>query len=85
MSIGVPGFTVTTSRVALVVVQAAAGVGVARDVEPDVGDPNGLPLEPAALGAPDRADAPDAVRGFDAVTLCVEAPERSGKRASSPR
>jgi len=39
----------------------------------------------AALGAPDRADAPDAIRGFDAVTLCVEAPERSGKRASSPR
>jgi glyoxalase family protein len=40
-------------------------------------DPNGLALELAALGAPGTADAPDAIRGFDAVTLCVEAPERT--------
>jgi hypothetical protein len=67
------------------------------------GDPNGLAL--AALGAPDRADAPGAVgsalprrgnallcfltrpaiRGFDAVTLCVEAPERFGGAFSHGR
>ena len=40
-------------------------------------DPNGLALELAALGAPSAADAPDAIQGFDAVTLCVEAPERT--------
>jgi hypothetical protein len=49
------------------------------------GDPNGLALELAALGAPDRADAPDAIRGFDAVTLCVEAPERFGGAFSHGR
>ena len=40
-------------------------------------DPDGLALELASLGAPSEADAPDAIRGLDAVTLCVEAPERT--------
>ena len=42
-------------------------------------DPNGLALELAALGAPSAADAPNAIQGFDAVTLCVEAPERTAR------
>ena len=40
-------------------------------------DPDGLALELAALGAPSEPDAPDAIRRLDAMTLCVEAPERT--------
>jgi catechol 2,3-dioxygenase-like lactoylglutathione lyase family enzyme len=40
-------------------------------------DPDGLGLELEAFGAPGTADAPDAIRGLDAVTLCVEAPDRT--------
>jgi glyoxalase family protein len=40
-------------------------------------DPDGLGLELEAFGAPGAADAPDAIRGLDAVTLCVEAPDRT--------
>jgi hypothetical protein len=44
------------------------------------GDPNGLALELAALGVPDRADAPDAIRGFDAITYAYA----TGPRCVSP-
>ncbi len=40
-------------------------------------DPDGLALELAAIGGPSEADTPDAIRGIDTVTLCVEAPERT--------
>ena len=49
-------------------------------------DPDGLKLEiatlesagEASISAADRG-APDSIRGFDGVTLCVEAPERTIK------